>query len=157
MIHLKGDATRPQGEGNKIIAHIVNTHGGWGTGFVVSISKRWKAPELRYRKWYREGSNFELGNVQFVLVEEDPKLIVANMIAQDGYRKRGSKFTNQVFICYESLRECLEKVAIEAKNKNSSIHMPLIGTGLAGGSWDVIEPIIQETMKDIQVFVYHFE
>lgn len=40
--YLKGDATNPQVEGNKIITHICNDIGGWGKGFVLAISKRWK-------------------------------------------------------------------------------------------------------------------
>jgi hypothetical protein len=30
ILYLKGDATNPQVEGNKIIAHICNDIGGWG-------------------------------------------------------------------------------------------------------------------------------
>ena len=37
---IKGDATRPQASGPKIIAHICNDLGGWGKGFVVAISRR---------------------------------------------------------------------------------------------------------------------
>lgn len=40
ITYLKGDATNPQSEENKIIAHICNDIGGWGKGFVVAISKR---------------------------------------------------------------------------------------------------------------------
>lgn len=50
IIYLKGDATNPQTEGNKIIAHICNDLGGWGKGFVLAISRRWKKPENEYRK-----------------------------------------------------------------------------------------------------------
>ncbi|MBM7418211.1 MULTISPECIES: hypothetical protein [Chryseobacterium] len=45
ITHLKGDATNPQTEGNKIITHICNDIGGWGKGFVLAISNRWKNPE----------------------------------------------------------------------------------------------------------------
>ena len=41
--YLKGDATSPVKEGNKIILHICNDIGGWGKGFVMAISKKWKA------------------------------------------------------------------------------------------------------------------
>lgn len=34
--YLKGDATYPQGDGPKIIAHICNDAGGWGKGFVLT-------------------------------------------------------------------------------------------------------------------------
>jgi len=50
ITYIKGDATNPQAKGTKIIIHICNNLGGWGKGFVLAISKRWKAPEEAYRK-----------------------------------------------------------------------------------------------------------
>jgi O-acetyl-ADP-ribose deacetylase (regulator of RNase III) len=43
-----------------------------------------------------------------------------------------------------------------AKRLNASVHMPRIGTGLAGGAWTVVEEIINETLTrmGISVFVY---
>jgi O-acetyl-ADP-ribose deacetylase (regulator of RNase III) len=78
--YIEGDATQPQGKENKIIVHVCNDIGGWGKGFVVAISKRWPEPEQKYREWYKSGENFELGNVQFVQVEDN--LWVANLIGQ---------------------------------------------------------------------------
>jgi O-acetyl-ADP-ribose deacetylase (regulator of RNase III) len=51
-----GDATRPVGRGNKIIAHVCNDQGRWGKGFVMAISARWPLPEEAYRKWFDEQS-----------------------------------------------------------------------------------------------------
>ena len=38
----------------------------------------------------------------------------------------------------------------------ATVHMPRIGCGLAGGTWDNIEPIIERTLceADIEVSVY---
>ncbi|HJK89231.1 MAG TPA: hypothetical protein RMH85_21120 [Polyangiaceae bacterium LLY-WYZ-15_(1-7)] len=52
--YVVGDATRPGGDGPKIIVHVCNDVGGWGRGFVTALSKRWAAPEEAYRAWYRE-------------------------------------------------------------------------------------------------------
>lgn len=161
--YLRGDATRPVGDGSKCLMHIVNTEGGWGAGFVLAISKRWTAPEGQYRKWYREKKHqifgdFALGNVGWCLVE--PGIWVANMIAQTGYGKSG-KLPHQSDdkpelppIRYDALRTCLTKVADSAKSKGSTIHAPRIGCGLAGGTWDQVEPLIQETMRDLKVYIY---
>jgi O-acetyl-ADP-ribose deacetylase (regulator of RNase III) len=78
--YIVGDATNPQTKGNKIIVHVCNDIGGWGKGFVLAISKRWKQPEQQYRAWFKLEDNFSLGQVQFVQVEED--LWVANLIGQ---------------------------------------------------------------------------
>lgn len=82
--YLQGDATQPQAEGNTIIAHVCNDLGGWGKGFVMAISKRWPEPEATYRDWHKERSknDFALGAIQLVQVE--PSVWVANMVAQRG-------------------------------------------------------------------------
>ena len=82
----------------KIIPHVVNDNGGWGKGFVVSLSKKWPEPESAYRDWQEEGKTkigfnsstmeipFKLGYVQPVVI--DPNTIVLNMLAQHGYKSK---------------------------------------------------------------------
>lgn len=163
VIYLRGDATSPRGGDPMIIPHVVNTEGGWGKGFVLALSKKWDGPEAKYRAWsrYRElpsrmehgkivmtSGPFQLGEVQLVQVEEH--LFVANMIAQFGY-KTGSKVPP---IRYEALAKCLGILRGYANQFKASIHMPRIGTGLAGGTWDKIEPLIQANLAGIPVTVY---
>ncbi|MCW3160723.1 macro domain-containing protein [Chryseobacterium oryctis] len=151
--YLKGDATAPKVYGNKIITHICNDVGGWGKGFVLAISKRWKNPESEYRNWFKKGENFNLGEIQLVSVEND--IWVCNMIAQH----KITTHTKVPPIRYEAVEKCLEKLADEALKINASIHMPRIGCGLAGGKWEEIENIIFETLlkNNIDVYVYDFE
>lgn len=151
--YIKGDATNPSTAGTQIIAHICNDIGGWGKGFVLAISKRWKKPEDNYRDWYKSGTHFNLGEIQMVQVEED--LWVCNMIGQ---HKTVTNSKGIAPIRYEAVESCLKKLADEALPLKASIHMPRIGCGLAGGKWEEIEPIIQSTLlkKDIEVYVYDF-
>ena len=154
--YVKGDATSPQGSGMKIIAHVDNDVGGWGRGFVLAVSKRWKQPEIAYREWYKNRyvtNDFSLGAVQFVHVQDD--IYVANMIGQEGvYEKDGVPP-----IRYDAVRQCLKKVYEFAKEHNASIHSPRFGAGLAGGKWEEIEKIITEELVDrgIDVTIYDFE
>ena len=48
ITYIVGDATRPIGDGPKIIAHCCNTVGAWGAGFVMAISNRWFEPSVAY-------------------------------------------------------------------------------------------------------------
>lgn len=151
---LKGDATAPAVEGQKIICHICNDIGGWGRGFVLALSKRWPAPETQYRQWHKQGESagFRLGAIQ--LVEVEPAMAVANMIAQ-----RDVRAVNGVPpIRYDALRECLAALATQAAARKASVHMPRIGCGLAGGSWPKVEAIIDATLlaADVAVCVYDF-
>jgi O-acetyl-ADP-ribose deacetylase (regulator of RNase III) len=152
--YLHGDATQPQATGNRIIAHICNDQGGWDKGFVAALSKHWGGPEAAYRSWYqdRHGNDFGLGAIRLVPVE--PDLWVANLVAQHGDRATSEGPP----IRYEAVRTCLRKLAQEAAKRGASVHMPRIGCGLAGGSWEEIEPIISDelTSKGIEVTVYDF-
>lgn len=154
IAYLKGDATNPQGQGNKVVAHICNDVGGWGKGFVMALSARWKAPEQDYREWYRKRAenDFTLGAVQYVQVAAD--IWIANMVGQRGmYSRRDGPP-----IRYDAVETCLKAVADKATEIRASVHMPRIGCGLAGGTWDCIEPIILRTLcaANISVTVYDF-
>ncbi|ECB9649011.1 macro domain-containing protein [Listeria monocytogenes] len=153
ITYLKGDATNPMAKGNTIIAHICNDVGGWGKGFVLAISREWKEPEKAYRKWYKDKNDFKLGEVQLIPVND--YISICNMIGQKGI-KTGSKGAP---IRYEAVESCLEKLSEIAKEQQASIHMPRIGCGLAGGKWEIIEPIIRKTLiaNDIEVYIYDFD
>ena len=149
--YVKGDATRPQGEGPKIIVHICNDIGGWGAGFVLALSKRWPLPEQNYRNWYKDGTKFRLGEVQMVQVE--PDIWVANLIGQRDVVKDEN---GNPPIRYKAVYLGMEKLEKKAQKLKASVHMPRIGCGLAGGRWNKIEPIISENLIDqgIPVTVY---
>ena len=149
--YLTGDATAPAGPGPKIIAHVCNDVGAWGRGFVLALSARWPEPEADFRKWHREqGGKLVLGSVQFVQVA--PDILVANMIGQTGL----SAVKGVPPVRYQAINGCLSGVAAIALEHGASVHMPRIGCGLAGGSWDRIEPLIvqQLSAEDVAVFVY---
>ncbi|MBE9598414.1 macro domain-containing protein [Pedobacter sp. MC2016-24] len=149
----KGDATTPENKGNKIIVHVCNDIGAWGKGFVMAISKRWKEPERSYRHWFKTKDNFVLGQVQFVQLEDE--LWVANLIGQHKIYKDEQ---GNAPIRYEAILSGLDKVGQFALENNATVHMPRIGCGLEGGTWDKIEPLIQSTLieKNILVTVYDF-
>ena len=148
--YIIGDATRPKGSGNKIIAHVCNDIGGWGRGFVLAVSRRWKKPEEEYRRWHAQRNDFALGEVQ--LVEVESGLWVANMVGQHDIHTRGGVPP----VRYEALEQCLTKLALLAREHHASVHMPRIACGLAGGTWEKVQPIVRRTLgaHDVDTFVY---
>lgn len=155
--YVQGDATEPQGEGNKIIAHCCNSIGAWKRGFVTALSRRWMQPEREYRRWHRQAGlashPFGLGQVQMVQVS--PTIFVANLIGQEGiYTDRQGLPP----VRYASVRQGLARVAQHAVALNASLHMPRLGAGLAGGDWETIARIIEEELcaRGISVTVYDF-
>ena len=154
ITYISGDATSPIADGHKIIAHICNDIGAWGKGFVVAISRKWSLPESAFKDWYanREENDFALGAIRVVPVTED--ISVANMIGQRDIRSRNGVPP----IRYDAVRKCLSALREEAQSTHSSIHMPRIGCGLAGGEWSEIEPIILNELSnhDLAVTVYDY-
>lgn len=147
--YVKGDATVPLDGENRFLLHICNNKGGWGKGFVLALSKKWKEPEKKYRSLI----NWELGEIQFVNVEEN--LTVVNMIAQNGYYSP----SNPIPLDYTALKSCLYKTyfTISSMNlKNPTIHCPKIGSGLAKGKWEIVEQMLKEIFcnNNIPVNVY---
>lgn len=177
ITYVRGDATSPRGKGSKIIAHVANVEGGWGAGFVLAVSRRWKSPEREYRKWHKQGSilderkalsddtvemPFELGQIQTLLVDAEPTY-VCNMLAQKGYGPRGKNQhrspddeDSYIPLQYDALEACLTKLAGQALLLNATVHLPRIGCSLAGGRWSLVEPLIQKALKDITVTVYDY-
>jgi O-acetyl-ADP-ribose deacetylase (regulator of RNase III) len=153
ITYVKGDATNPLGAGPKIICHCCNDQGKWGKGFVLALARKWPEPEEQYHRWRREGDNFALGEIQMVQVAAD--IWVANMIGQHGTRLGRSGPP----IRYEAIRACLEKRTAEVYKLSASLHMPRIGCGLAGGTWEQVEPLIQETLcrANVSVTVYDWD
>jgi O-acetyl-ADP-ribose deacetylase (regulator of RNase III) len=148
--YVIGDATEPIGKGAKIIVHCANDIGAWGAGFVIALSRRWPQPEAEYRRWAGEQFALPLGAVQYVGVSVG--LTVANLIGQCGVQG----YSSRPPIRYGAIGDGLANLGRRARLTGESIHMPRIGCGLAGGSWDMIEPIISETLcaRDIPVYVY---
>ena len=153
--YVSGDATDPV-EVVAVIAHVCNDIGAWGAGFVVALSATDRAPELRYRSWYKatldpEAGFFQLGAVQFVPFRRRG-LFVANMVAQHGVRRAGGRPP----IRYDALELCLATVAMFAGEHGATVVGPRFGAGLAGGRWTQIEELIlsSSTTAGVDVVIY---
>ncbi|MFF3843282.1 macro domain-containing protein [Streptomyces sp. NPDC001930] len=155
ITYVRGDATAPRGEGVRIIAHVCNDIGGWGRGFVRAISRRWPEPEAAFRQWHRERerNDFGLGAAQLVRVGSE--VWVANLVGQRGIRTARS---TAVPVRYGAIDAALGLLADRAAELGASVHMPRIGCGLAGGSWDQVEPLVVRRLveRGIPVTVYDF-
>ena len=141
--YVTGDATAPTGPGPKIIAHVCNDVGGWGLGFVLALSRRWREPEEAYLRWYegRASNDFGLGAVQLVAVGSE--LWVANLVGQHGLEAG----PDGPPVRYDAIETALTEVAVQAVGLGATVHMPRIGSGLAGGDWSVIEATIERTLS----------
>lgn len=159
IVYIKGDATTPVGDGQKIIVHVCNDIGAWGAGFVLALSMKWKQPEEKYRAH----DMYTLGEYELVRVEDD--ITICNLIGQEGTVSRPISVSRILppirYVAIEIALKNLSKylTAYDHPKHKISIHMPMIGSGLAGGNWKIIERIIEVTLCDagIPVTVYEFD
>lgn len=143
--YVKGDATNPIGEGNKLIIHCCNDIGAWGAGFVLALSRKWKEPEQAYRQMKKR----ILGDAQIVEVEDD--IMVVNMIGQHDIRT----INGIPPIRYDAIAKALKQVNDFAIAWKATVHAPRFGAGLAGGDWNKIEELLKQNIS-VDVTVYDF-
>lgn len=148
---VRGDATKPRGAGPKIVAFIVNdATPRWGAGFALAVKSKWPEAQQDFIRWHgADPRKLTLGNVHFF--EADHELIFAEMICQHGYGPSA-----RPRLRYASLEECLTTVATEAIRRRCTVHMPMIGSGQAGGNWSVVSDLIDRVLarEGIEVLIY---
>ena len=145
-----------------VIPHCCNNLGLMGAGVALSIKKKY--PELV--ESYFEASEISdgglknwLGDVFFGL-REDGKLLIANMIGQDGIRGKDNPKPVKYWALLRAMQETLAYAGgCVMRGEKVVFHCPKFGSDLAGGDWNIIEALIQETWVDrgFDVVVYEFE
>jgi Zn-dependent peptidase ImmA (M78 family)/O-acetyl-ADP-ribose deacetylase (regulator of RNase III) len=149
--YLKGNALEPRGTGEKVVVQIVNDKAMiWGAGFSRQVSKKWPQAQLKFKDWVLGArGEFKLGNTHVVRV--DDSTTVVSLVAQHGFGP-----SDHPRIRYNALATSLQQVGELANSAGASIHMPRIGAGLAGGSWEVVEEIVEESLcrRGLNVTVY---
>ena len=139
--YLFGDARKPRGTGKRIIAHVVNDGTpNWGGGFALEVAKEWSFIQEEFRDWVEQDrSNLSLGKILWAQIEED--LSIVHMVAQRGYG-----LSTRPRIRYAALSNALDRLQEIAWQQGASVHMPRIGTGQAGGNWELIRELIDERL-----------
>ena len=138
-----------------VLPHVCNDLGVWASGFVVPLAKRFPASREKYVQAFaaaQDGDQPKLGWMQIVpcsmLSDSNPRSVwVCNMIAQHGV----SVSDGRPPIRYVALVDCMKKVAALATAHEAEIHAPMFGSERAGGNWEFIEGLIQETWLDLGI------
>jgi len=149
--YLKGNALDPRGTDQKLIIQVVNDKAMiWGAGFSRQLRNKWPRAQAAFKDWVLSTKGeFKLGATHIVRV--DDATTVASLVAQHGYGP-----ADHPRVRYNALTTALQQIGEMASNAGASIHMPRIGSGLAGGSWEVVEEIVEETLcrRGLKVTVY---
>lgn len=122
----------------------------WGAGFAKAIAYKYPSAQQDFREWtIGDPGNLSLGKTHCVQVSSDT--FIVSMVSQHGYGP-----SPKPRIRYLALRNCLEQLSDCALKMGASIHVPLIGTGFAGGNWSYIAELLDEAVvrKGIRTTVY---
>lgn len=160
IIHLKGDARTPALDQHTAILQVCNDIGVYGAGFSGAIEKVYPGVKAIYKGIIgRQTPQNLLGkNIHIPHEIHGNYVEIVCMIARRSIRTRHN---SPPAIRYDALDDCLTKVAKHYCMDLSSgwrIQMPRIGCGLAGGSWDLVEPIIKSTIcaAGCDAYVYDY-
>ena len=133
----KGDILSAQ---KGIIVHGCNARGVMGSGLAKQVKERWPACFEAYRQhllFQAHGGYPSLGQVVPYVVNEN--LVIANAITQEDYGREPGK----VYVNYAAVGQCFVNIARAALDLQLPVHYPMIGAGLGGGDWELIERQIE--------------
>jgi len=133
-----------------VILHGCNCTNHMGAGIAHTIRKRWPEAYDADTEAAEQNTN-RLGNLSIAEVDTEAggKLTVVNCYTQ--YKTYGERPAD-----YEAIAKCFEKVNEMFKGQGKKIGIPLIGCGLAGGNWNIVEVMAKELMKDLDITTIHF-
>jgi O-acetyl-ADP-ribose deacetylase (regulator of RNase III) len=161
IIYKTGDLMQAR---ERFILHGCNAQGRMGSGVAKLIRDRYPTAYADYRSAY-DDCGLSLGQVIWSI--NDPHVII-NAITQEFYGYDAHQ--GAVYVSYEGLGTAIDQInqtALKSRKDASiaasiggivtEVAMPLVGAGLAGGSWDIIEQIIEGLSLDFQPVVYLFD
>jgi len=139
MKQLEGDLISLAEEGHfDVIVHGCNCFCTMGSGIAKTIKDKYP---LAYQvdRQTEKGSGDKLGSYSSASVGKDRKFKIVNAYTQYSYSR------NKVDVDYEALKQVF--AAIKRDFAGKRIGYPLIGAGLAGGDWNIIEAIIESELR----------
>ena len=153
-----------------VITHGCNCFCTMGAGIAVPMKENFWCDEFPMEAPEYKGDINKLGNIDFKCITDkgdhlrisnpndlcvnDVLVTVVNSYTQYHYGKNhldGAKNP----VDYEAITMCMRK--INHTFKGEKIGLPMIGAGLAGGNWFVIEKIIKEELKDMDITIVRYK
>lgn len=145
--HIIGDLVRDAAD-YQVIGHGCNCFTSFGAGIAPQIKA--KFPEAFVVDCETvKGDKDKLGTITYTKIQDEP--VVVNIYSQYGFARQHG----EVALDYDALRKGLR--AMKQKFSGKTFGLPKLGAGLAGGSWEIIEKIIEEEMRGEYVTIVTWE
>jgi O-acetyl-ADP-ribose deacetylase (regulator of RNase III) len=149
-----------------VIAHGANCFCTMQAGIAVAMAKIFGCDTFELENKKYKGDIDKLGRINYRLFmrkpgeiepfssdirdfkKEENDLAIVNCYSQFWY---GLTPNGKAPFDYPAFTLCMRKINHIFKGKH--VGLPAIGSGLAGGNWDIIKAIIMEELKDVDVTV----
>src|ERR1700691_3987470 len=142
IIYITGDLILSD---EPTILHGCNAQGKMGSGFALQIRNNYPDAYKTYIKYYNE-----CGLITGLIIPAiSNNKIILNAISQDKYG-----YDKKVYVDYQALYKIFRDLNKYGDIFDNRIAMPLIGSGLAGGSWKIISEIIEMERINYTPIVY---
>ena len=144
-----------------VIIHQVNCQGRMGAGVAKALASKWPKVREEYLRVCKGKSPEELlGAVNFVKVSPDNDhsnfQYVANAFAQLDYRKKNA-VGKKCYTDYCAFYKCMKTITNEFP-RGCSFAAPFgIGCGLAGGDWNLVRYILEDTFYTYDLTLYDID
>jgi O-acetyl-ADP-ribose deacetylase (regulator of RNase III) len=153
MKTVAGNVTKPIfNTQHCVILHCVNNINVMGSGVAKALYTKWPKVKSEYH-YHNSEFGLKLGDVIYTDVEDNT--VVAQIVGQDGV----IGVDNKKPVRYEALREGFKKISNNywSMKDHVTIITPQIGCGLAGGSWYIVDKILDEEFEPYEnkiVYIY---
>jgi O-acetyl-ADP-ribose deacetylase (regulator of RNase III) len=138
--YVKGDIFKSE---HRFILHGCNAQGVMGAGFAKLVKEKHPFAYKNYL-YVHQTRGLKLGEV--IIVRCKGRVII-HAITQQYYGSDGKRY-----VSYDAVANAM--AAIEENLYGNTVAMPKIGSGLAGGDWNVIAAIIETELKSVKPIVY---
>ncbi len=153
MLKLKGNAidyTLAQPK-TRVLLHCCNNHGVMGSGIALEVKNRVPDAYQSYKTWCNVTGKESIGDMRIGRDSMDGEIVVANLIAQDGYGTTGERFVN-----YGRLAEALYKAKNIINNKREYVIPFKMASDRAGGDWNFVIELCKDILGDKYITVVEY-
>ena len=130
-----------------VIGHCANCFCTFGAGIALGIKNQYPEAYIADCETISGDLN-KLGKISFV---ETISPIIVNLYGQYDYKGRRQ---GKIDLDYVALKSSLK--LMKDKYSGKKFGLPMIGAGLAGGDWNIIEKIIEEVFRGEYVTVVKY-
>jgi len=169
MRERKGNLITLAKEGHfDVITHGCNCFCTMGAGIAPQMAMAFGCDKFHMESPEYRGDINKLGAIDYEIVgvvpdhsgkslipaDEATELIVVNSYTQYRYGRNHAD-GDKTPVDYQAIALCMKKINHIFKGK--TIGLPMIGAGLAGGDWKIIESIITCELQDMDVWIVKYD